>query len=82
MADIVQIYVQLPNPEMPDRLIDFTRIEVQAGHDRAFVLRIPVDRLATRDPEAHAWQSPAGRHRITVARHAGDPDGVAIEIDL
>jgi beta-glucosidase len=81
-ADIVQIYAQLPSPEMPDRLIDFTRIEVQAGHDRAFVLRIPVDRLATRDPEAHAWQSPAGRHRITVARHAGDPDGVAIEIDL
>jgi beta-glucosidase len=78
---VVQIYARLPDADAPERLIGFTRVAVQAGQDGAFTVRVPMRRLATRDPVAHAWRSPAGRHRISVARHAGDPSAVAIEIE-
>jgi beta-glucosidase len=81
-ADVVQVYAQLPDREAPDRLVGFTRVAVPAGQHARFGVRIPADRLATRDPDAHAWRPPTGRHLITVARHAGDPAGVTVEIDL
>lgn len=81
-ADVVQIYAQLPDADAPARLIGFTRVTVPAGQEGAFTIRVPNDRLATRDPLAHAWRPPTGRHRITIARHAGDPNAVTIDVGL
>ncbi len=81
-ADVVQVYAELPDPETPARLVGFRRVEVGAGAERPVTVHVPLDRLATRDPARHAWRAPAGRHRLVVARHAGDPDGLAVEVDL
>jgi beta-glucosidase len=81
-ADVVQVYAGLPDADAPDRLVGFARIEVPAGGEAAFRVVVPLDRLATRDPHAHAWRAPAGRHELRVARHAGDPAAVARALDL
>ncbi len=81
-ADVVQVYAELPDPDAPARLVAFRRVEVPVGAEVAVVVRVPLDRLATRDPEAHAWRAPAGRYRLAVARFAGDPDAVAVDVDL
>lgn len=81
-ADVIQVYAELPDAEAPLRLVGFTRIEVRAGNVADFEIVISADRLATRDPELHQWRPAVGRHRLTVARHAADPDGVMAEIDL
>jgi beta-glucosidase len=79
-ADVVQVYADLPDDEAPDRLVGFARIEVEAGETVPFSIRIPFDRLATRDAVAHAWCPPSGRHTFTVARYATDPDAVRAEV--
>ena len=81
-ADVVQVYAQLPDPDAPPRLVGFARCEVPAGGETACVIAVPVDRLAIRDPQRHAWRPAAGRHGFTVARFAGDPDAVTVEIEL
>ncbi len=81
-ADVVQVYAMLPDAEAPERLVGFTRVEVAAGESRPFSLRVRVDRLATRDPVAHVWQAPAGRYRITVGRHAGDPAAAMVDVEI
>ncbi len=81
-ADVVQVYAALPDPDAPDRLVGFARVEAGAGAGAAFEVRSPLARLATRDPARHTWRPPAGRHRVTVGRFAGDPDGHPFEIDL
>ena len=53
-----------------------------AGGSAEVVVEVPVDRLATRDPEQHTWRPADGGHRFVVARHAGDPDAVVIDLDL
>jgi beta-glucosidase len=78
----VQVYATLPDAEAPERLVGFTRVEVAAGGATAFEVRIPVDRLATRDPVGHAWRAPAGRYRITVGRHAADPPAAVADVEL
>ena len=72
-AEVVQVYASLPDPDAPDRLVGFVRVPVAAGASAPFELVVPRDRLATRDPVAHAWQAPSGPHTFSVARHAGDP---------
>lgn len=81
-ADVVQVYAELEDPDAPDRLVGFARVDVAAGSSAPFEITVPLDRLATRDPHAHAWRPPAGRHHLTVARHAGDPHGVRVAVDL
>ncbi len=81
-ADVVQLYAELPDADAPPRLVGFRRVEVPAGAEVAVTVTVPFDRLAVRDPEAHAWRSPAGRHRLVLARFAGDRDGVALDVDL
>jgi beta-glucosidase len=81
-ADVVQVYAELPDPEAPPRLVGFTRLEVPARDAAAFEIVVPVDRLATRDPERHVWRPVAGQHRFRVARFAGDPDAVTVDLDL
>lgn len=79
-ADVVQVYAELPDPGAPARLVGFARVEVAAGAAAPVELAVPLDRLATRDPEAHAWRAAAGEHRILVARHAADPDATAVSV--
>jgi beta-glucosidase len=77
-ADVVQVYAELPLDDRPDRLVGFTRVEVAAGEAADFTVRIPVDRLATWDPDHHAWRPAHGTHTFTVARHAADAGHTAI----
>ena len=81
-ADVVQVYAELPDPDAPARLVGFTRVVVGAGDSVGFEVRVPVDRLATRHPEGRKWCPAAGRHRLVVARYAGDPDSHATDVDL
>ncbi|MGH9271157.1 MAG: glycoside hydrolase family 3 C-terminal domain-containing protein, partial [Ilumatobacteraceae bacterium] len=81
-VDVVQVYVDLPDPDAPSRLVGFIRVPVTAGGAAPFSLSVPIDRLATRDPVNRAWRAPAGRHRVIVARYAGDPDAEGVEVDL
>jgi len=81
-ADVVQVYAELPDAEAPHRLIGFARVEVAVGGTTDFEIVIDLERLATRNPELHAWAPATGRHRLTVARNAADPKGVTVEIDL
>jgi beta-glucosidase len=81
-ADVVQVYAELPDPQAPARLVGFVRVEVRAHEQARFELGLPVDRLATRDPAARRWRPAAGRHRFVVARFAGDPEAVRVEIVL
>ncbi len=81
-ADVVQVYAERPAADAPDRLAGFTRVEVPSGAAVPFHVAVPLARLQSRDPATHSWQRPAGRHTITVARHAGDPRRVRVDLDL
>ena len=81
-ADVVQLYADLPDADAPARLVGFLRVEVPAGETERFELQVPLDRLSTRDPEAHAWRQPTGRHVFRVARHAEDPDAIRVAVTL
>jgi beta-glucosidase len=81
-ADVVQVFAELPDPDAPPRLIGFARVEVAAGAEAPFELAVPVDRLATRDARARTWRPAAGAHRLSIARHAGDPGAIAIDLWL
>ncbi len=80
-ADVIQVYAELPDADAPHRLVGFTRVEVPAGGTGAFTIDIDVARLATRDAQRHEWTPAVGRHRLTVARSATDPDAVSVEIE-
>jgi beta-glucosidase len=81
-ADVVQIYAELPDPDAQRRLVGFARVEVPAGAAAKAELAVPVERLATRDPDAHAWRPPAGSHRFVIARNATDPQAITMTVDL
>ncbi len=81
-ADVVQVYATLPALDAPPRLVGFTRVEVPADGTTSFEIVIDADRFATRNPQLHAWVPGAGHHLLTIARHAADPEGLTIEIDL
>ena len=81
-AEVVQVHARLPEDDAPERLVGFARVEVATGGAAPFEVRVPLERLETRDPDAHCWRPPRGRHRITVARHAEDPEAVSTEIDV
>ncbi len=81
-ADVVQVYVELPDPDAPARLVGFARCEVAAGGIERFDIVVPLEKLATRDPIAKQWRAPVGVHRIIVGRFAGDPDAVAVTVSV
>ena len=81
-ADVIQVYAELPDADAPHRLIGFTRVEVASGATAPFEIAISVDRLATRNPERHEWTPATGRHHLTVARYATDPDAIGADIEL
>lgn len=80
-ADVVQVYAELPHHDRPDRLVGFARVDVPAGSRADFMVRVPLERLATRDPDLHGWRSPQGPHTFTVGRHAADT-GHPTTVDL
>ncbi|MBI4932523.1 MAG: glycoside hydrolase family 3 C-terminal domain-containing protein [Actinobacteria bacterium] len=81
-TDVVQVYAELPDAQAPHRLIGFTRVDVPAGGRASFEVVVPLDHLSTRDSAQRTWQPASGRHRITTARFAGDPDATTVEVDL
>ena len=81
-ADVVQVYAELPDPQSPQRLVGFTRVEVPAGDARPFEVAVPVGRLATRDPHHHTWVPANGHHRFVVARHADDRAAYAADVHV
>lgn len=81
-ADVVQVYVELPGPDAPDRLVGFARVPVAAGDHADFEIVVPIERLATRDPANRIWNPPTGRHRFVVARFAGDPEAATSEVEM
>ena len=81
-SDVVQMYGEGASSEHPPRLIGFTRVEIPAGGETEFKIESSTDRLAVRDPIAHAWRAASGLHHIRVARHAGDPEPATTDLDL
>ncbi len=81
-ADVVQIYAELPDRDAPARLVGFARVEVAAHSAATVAVTVPVDRLATRDAEQHAWRPAVGVHRFAVARFAGDPDALTVNVAI
>jgi len=81
-AEIVQVYATLADTDAPRRLVGFARVEAVTGGATPVVIRVPLDRLSTRDPVAHSWVGPSGGYRVTVARHVADPDALEFDVDL
>ncbi len=81
-VEVPQVYVRLPDPEAPSRLVAFARLEVAPGQAAAFELTVPLERLARRDPRRHAWQPPRGRHEVVVGHHATDPKAWRFAVEL
>ena len=81
-ADVVQVYVELPDPDAPARLVGFARVEVPRAAAVPINITVPLTRLATRDAERHAWNAPVGRHRVMVGRYAGDPEATTVDMVL
>jgi len=81
-ADVVQVFAELPDANVPRRLIGFARLDVIAGGAGRFDIVVPSERLATRDPREKSWRPASGIHRILVGRFAGDPQAVTIELSI
>jgi len=81
-ADVVQVYAELPDPGAPPRLVGFARIEVSAGGQAMAEIAVPVERLASRDPDTHSWARARGGHRFVIARHVDDPGAIIVAVDL
>lgn len=82
-ATVVQVYAALPGSryERPARrLVGFHRVELDAGASAGVAVPISLATLAVR--ENGAWVLEPGRYRLTVAQHAGDPCGIAVETDF
>ena len=78
-ADVVQVYAELPDPDAPPRLVGFTRVEVHAHDDATFAVTVPLERLATRDPErrvAPGNRPPSVRRRAVRGRRRRRERGV------
>jgi beta-glucosidase len=71
-TDVVQVYGGLVGRRR--RLLGFARVDVRSGSDGPVLIRIPVDRLASRDVHTHTWRLEPGDYELAVARFATDPD--------
>lgn len=80
-AEVVQVYAALPDPDAPDRLVGFRRVEVPPAATVEVEVDIPLSRLARRDPVERRWVPPRDPHRLTVARHAEDPAARSFDVD-
>ena len=81
-ADVVQVYAALPDPDRPQRLVGFARVEVAAGGAAELEIAVPLERLATRDGGSRTWRPASGEHTLSVGHGAGNHDGGTFVIDL
>jgi beta-glucosidase len=82
-ADVVQVYGAVPQSRYdrpPRRLLGFARIEVPKGETRTVEISISLHTLAVR--ENGAWLLERGRYELQIARHARDPSGKRLDVDL
>ena len=81
-STVVQVYAGLPlsHHERPHRrLVGFTRVALDPGHEGRVVLRCPIDPLRVRD--GGAWVTEPGRYHLDVGLQANDPDRIELTID-
>lgn len=82
-GEVVQVYgaVSESRFERPRRrLIGFTRVELEPGTERQVDIGVDLRTLAVR--EAGKWVVEPGRYEVTVARYAGDSEGLVATVDL
>lgn len=80
-SDVVQVYARRDGSDGPARLVGFARCRPAPGATERVVVGIPLDRLAERDPDAHAMRVVPGSYRVRVARHAEDV-GIACKVGV
>ena len=80
---VVQVYVRRPDgSDGPERyLAGFARAEPAPGERVPVRIDVPLRRLASRQGPGR-WVTPAGRYRIDVGAHAGDPGAVSVDVEL
>ena len=81
-SDVIQLTTSATDHDTPARLIGFTRVDVPAGGATPFHIAAPIDRLATRDPVAHAWRPVGGTHTFALGRYANDPRRLLFKIQI
>lgn len=81
-AEVVQVYASLPDPDRPDRLVGFTRVEVAAGSSSPFSISVPLERLAARDIDSSSWRPASGVHEIRVGRNVADRSAISHPVEL
>jgi beta-glucosidase-like glycosyl hydrolase len=80
-SDVVQVYAALPSGGRR-RLVGFARVEVDAGGSRDVAITVPREGLGRWDPGTRGWVVDSGRYELVVARHAADPDGRLLAVEL
>ncbi|MBV8980418.1 MAG: glycoside hydrolase family 3 C-terminal domain-containing protein [Acidimicrobiia bacterium] len=85
-SEVVQVYGGHENAagtgRPARRLLAFARVEVEPGAEEAVELSIPIERLAVRDPERHAWRVEPGTYVLDVARHAADAAAHRVTVEV
>lgn len=81
-ADVVQVYATPSEAGAPSRLVGFARVEVAAGGSSPFEIPVRLESLRTRDPNTRTWLAPTGPFQLTIGRHATDPNGRNITVDI
>ena len=79
-TDVVQAYGGRPGDRR--RLVAFARVDVAAGAESPVELRVPLERLAARDPAGHGWRVEPGRYELRVARSATDQGSGTLTVEL
>ncbi|CAN5302662.1 hypothetical protein BH20ACT3_BH20ACT3_09250 [soil metagenome] len=79
-VEVVQVYAGAEGA--PARLVAFARVPLTPAERTGVDLRVPVGRLARRDPTAHAWLPATGTHQLVIGRHVEDPAAHRVTIDL
>ncbi|MFN8018720.1 MAG: glycoside hydrolase family 3 C-terminal domain-containing protein [Acidimicrobiales bacterium] len=75
-VEVVQVYGRAGDG--PRRLVGFARVELAAGEARTCEIEVPLERLARRGPGT--WLPVEGPVELRVARWAGDPDAIEVEV--
>ena len=85
-SDVIQLYVghtgARASGRQARRLVDFVRVDLEAGAEEFVELSVPFERLAVRDPDRHQWVVEPGTYTVDVARHAGDPDARRLTMEV
>jgi beta-glucosidase len=80
-ADVAQLYLTHVGAEPRMRLLGFERVELGPGESTQVTVTADPRLLARYDGTAGQWRIAAGRHRVALARSAGDEQASA-EVEL